>query len=121
MADENFSESSLISIGINTVGHRIKIFQACKKLQQRNSFSNRNLSSKTLQIDADISDFSHHHASLMIDFKDLEFTQKIGSGGAATVFKGLLKGKVEVAIKVLKDFDDSNTLTEFKKEIEVMR
>eukprot|EP01129_Flabellula_baltica_P002857 TRINITY_DN12751_c0_g1_i1.p1 TRINITY_DN12751_c0_g1~~TRINITY_DN12751_c0_g1_i1.p1 ORF type:complete len:830 (-),score=176.81 TRINITY_DN12751_c0_g1_i1:44-2533(-) len=58
---------------------------------------------------------------LELDFHDLEFTTKIGSGSSGLVFKGIYKQELEVAIKVLnaqQNFDEE--VDEFKKELAVL-
>lgn len=124
LADENFTEQNLISIGINIVGHRIKIFQASKKINQfRSPQRNPRISSYRFPNDCELnfSDFSTSHPSLIIEISDIEFTEQIGSGAASTVFKGLLQQKIDVAIKMMRDIEDLEVLNEVKKEIEIMR
>ena len=55
-----------------------------------------------------------------IDGNDLRFTDRLGSGKTAKVYKGLYHGE-EVAIKVLKPVIEEKQIRDFKKELDVMR
>jgi len=44
----------------------------------------------------------------------------LGSGTSGKVYQGLYKGKEEVAVKVM-EVDDETSLSDFKKEFEIMR
>lgn len=54
-----------------------------------------------------------------IDSSDLEYTKKLGTGASGKVYKGLLRGKIEVAIKVLTAVQTEEAMEEFKKEFQV--
>jgi len=58
-------------------------------------------------------------SSWTLDADEISFLDKIGEGIAAKVYKGIWRNQ-EVAIKILKNAPDSQELTEFKKELEIM-
>lgn len=132
------SEATLADIGISAMGHRIKMLRACKELRgsagngQSPKYGKGGKKKKFHQeydapayTEADLAayyqEFTGEKTSMIIGIKELEFTEKIGSGGAARVYKGLLRGKFTVAIKVMKAVTDPEILTEFKKEVAMMR
>ena len=56
----------------------------------------------------------------MLLYKDLEYTEKIGSGASGKVYRGRYHDE-EVAVKVLKALSEDKEVEEFKKEFQIMR
>lgn len=69
--------------------------------------------------DAEAEDLFSNMSSWTLDADEISFMEKIGEGSAAKVYKGVWRNQ-EVAIKILKNAPDSQELTEFKKELEIM-
>eukprot|EP01119_Soliformovum_irregulare_P023991 TRINITY_DN8503_c0_g1_i2.p1 TRINITY_DN8503_c0_g1~~TRINITY_DN8503_c0_g1_i2.p1 ORF type:complete len:696 (-),score=115.98 TRINITY_DN8503_c0_g1_i2:42-2129(-) len=125
----DMTDSLLLKIGVNSSGHRLQILQACTALKARKQEQNPDNLEDLLDRGQSAQDCEKMYQSLQqisglqegwhIRQQDLEFTQKVGSGGAGKVYKGIYKESVPVAIKVLKN-TELKQLDEFKKEVEIM-
>eukprot|EP01117_Protostelium_nocturnum_P012712 TRINITY_DN4691_c0_g1_i3.p1 TRINITY_DN4691_c0_g1~~TRINITY_DN4691_c0_g1_i3.p1 ORF type:complete len:937 (-),score=335.21 TRINITY_DN4691_c0_g1_i3:142-2952(-) len=142
---ESIDDSVLDRLGITVSGQRLKMSKAVLDLKLKRatpkfglnvpvivnspseSYELSNNSKKvtkkpSLFLQQAISELSSQNSEGegWIDHSDLEFTKKLGSGTSGKVYQGLFKGK-EVAIKVLKDIESSESMEEFKKEFLIMR
>lgn len=128
----DIEEATLEKMGIAT-GHRLKIMKACKILKEALKAAAPKETENVLEdglaepneaavnsIRETILSLKHSGPAPLINEADLEFTEKLGQGASGKVYKGLYKGKEEVAIKVLKAMTESKEIEEFKKEFMIM-
>lgn len=71
------------------------------------------------ELERDLAEIKGEREDYIVDGKDLEYLQLLGSGASGEVYKGLYKGN-PVAIKLLKDMALKDEVDEFKKEFEIL-
>eukprot|EP01105_Mastigella_eilhardi_P023441 TRINITY_DN5901_c0_g1_i1.p1 TRINITY_DN5901_c0_g1~~TRINITY_DN5901_c0_g1_i1.p1 ORF type:complete len:749 (-),score=176.24 TRINITY_DN5901_c0_g1_i1:79-2325(-) len=128
MADNSILED----IGITESAHRLKIIKAAQKLKTEGN----PIPKPGTPFTTPLSKSSSRISSLLppgslgpsgelntnqwiMDFHEFEFTNKVGKGTSGKVYKALYKG-ANVAVKVLKPWEDDTEADEFRKEFEVM-
>lgn len=128
----DLNDELLASMGIDSWGARRKILNAAAKMAKTLSteeLENLKQRKRDATQDASVVDFEKelqelksgagNSNELVIDGRQLEYLQHLGSGAAGDVYKGLYRQK-PVAIKVLKEMTADTEVEEFKKEFEIM-
>mmetsp|Transcript_4738 Transcript_4738/g.5133 ORF Transcript_4738/g.5133 Transcript_4738/m.5133 type:complete len:757 (+) Transcript_4738:39-2309(+) len=122
----DMDEVHLEDMGITSVGKRLQIIKACKRLNKKELDPTAALGAddKPALTDGQASklaeDLGSSSGFVNIEGGQLEYVKKLGTGAAGDVYKGLFQGNKTVAIKVLKEVAPGKEIEDFKKEYRVL-
>ncbi|EDR26019.1 hypothetical protein, conserved [Entamoeba dispar SAW760] len=99
---KEITAKQLDKIGIKTIGRQRELMKEFKKIED---IDPAKLSDKTIQIESEEKEREKLINNIISSSKFLykvEYTELIGTGTSGKVFKGILEGKIDVAVKTLK-------------------